>query len=114
MSVSFEDFKKVELKIGRVRAADRVPDSDKLIRLSVNFGEMSSDGAEQDRQVIAGIGKAYSPDALIGQDMLFITNLEPRTIMGLESQGMVLAASDENGPVVLVPERKVDPGSSLK
>jgi len=108
MTVDFEFFQKIELKIGKILEAVRVDGSDKLLRMQVDLGE------EAPRQIIAGIGKAYEPEILIGRELLFIANLEPRTIMGLESQGMVLAASDEQGPIVLSPDREVSPGASLK
>jgi len=108
MTVDFEFFQKIELKIGKILEAIRVEDSEKLLKMQVDLGEGTP------RQIIAGIGKTYEPEALIGRELLFIANLEPRTIMGLESQGMVLAASDEQGPIVLSPDREVNPGASLK
>jgi methionyl-tRNA synthetase len=63
---------------------------------------------------LAGIGKSYEPESLVGRELLFVANLEPRMIMGFESQGMILAASDESGPVVLSPDRELPPGSALK
>jgi methionine--tRNA ligase beta chain len=113
MNIPYSVFEQMELRIGRIAEAARVEGSDKLLKLSVDLGEKSADQPEF-RQIIAGIGKAYEPDALIGRELLFIANLEPRTIMGLESQGMVLAATDDRGPVVMLPERPVPPGAPLK
>ena len=106
--ISIGDFKNVELKVGKVLEAARVEGSDKLLKLSVDIGEGSA------RQIIAGIGKAYTPEALVGKQIVVVANLEPRTLMGLESQGMLLAASDAEGPVLLVPERPVAPGEQIK
>ncbi|MCX6712670.1 MAG: methionine--tRNA ligase subunit beta [Candidatus Vogelbacteria bacterium] len=108
MTISYDEWQKMELKIGQIVAAERVEGSDKLLKMQVDLGE------ETPRQIIAGIGKAYEPETLIGRELLFIANLEPRTIMGLESQGMVLAASDEQGPIILTPDRPVAPGAALK
>lgn len=108
MTVSFGDFEKIELKIGKVSEASRVDGSEKLLKLQVDLGE------ETPRQIIAGIGKVYDPETITGKEFLFIANLESRTIMGLESQGMILAASDDTGPVTLSPDRPVTPGTSLK
>ena len=102
--VKFEQFKEVELKIGKVLEAERVEGSDKLLKLKVDLGE------PEPRQILAGIGKVYSPEEMIGRDIVIVVNLEPRMLMGLESQGMLLAASD-GGPVLLKPDREVPPGS---
>ena len=106
--ITIEDFKKVEIKVGQVMAAERVTGSDKLLKLTVEVGEAMP------RQIIAGIGKTYEPEALLGKQLAVLVNLEPRSIMGLESQGMVLAASGDAGPVILVPERPVPSGAVLK
>ncbi len=102
--IKFEDFQKVELKIAKVLEAGRVEGSDKLLKLKVSLGE-------EERQIIAGIGKSYEPDFLIGKEIAIVANLEPRMLMGLESQGMILAAKGEAGPVVLFPEKEVPPGA---
>jgi methionine--tRNA ligase beta chain len=82
--------------------------SEKLLKLIVSLGE-------EERQILAGIGKSYAPENLIGKNVVVVANLEPRTIMGEESQGMIIAATDENGlPVVMCPERAVLPGAQLK
>ena len=108
--INFDDFKKVELKVVKVLEAERVEGSEKLLKLSVSLGE-------EKRQIIAGIGKAYLPEDLIGKSVVIVANLEPRTLMGLESQGMLLAASDDEaglGPVVLVADRDIPPGSLVR
>lgn len=108
--INFEDFQKVDLRVVRVLEAERVPNSEKLLKLKVDFG-----GEPQEiRQIIAGIGKTYGPESLIGKTIAVVANLEPRTIMGLESQGMVLATRNNNGPVILMPEQEVLPGTQLQ
>ena len=90
--ISIEDFKKVDMVVGEILAAEKILDTDKLLKLSVNLGE------ETYRQIVSGIS-AYFPDCsvLVGKKCMFIANLEPRTIRGIESQGMILAVSDEAG-----------------
>ncbi len=105
--ITYDDFKKAELVVAKVIAAERVPDSEKLIKLILDVG------AEQ-RQIVAGIGKQYEPEQLVGREIVIVANLEPRMLMGLESQGMLLAAHDENGgAVLLAPDREVPVGSQI-
>lgn len=112
--ITYDDFKKVELKVGKVLSAERVEGSDKLLKLQVDLGANPSVSSGQIRQIIAGIGKQYAPEQIVGKQIVIVANLEPRSLMGLESQGMLLAASDENGPIVLMPEREVPSGSEIR
>lgn len=102
--IAFDDFAKVDLRIGQIIEAGRVEKSEKLLKLKVDFGS-------EKRQVLAGIGKAYAPDALIGKTATFVFNLAPRMMMGLESQGMILAVSDANGLSILSPDKDIAPGT---
>ena len=88
--ISIEDFKKVEIRVGEIRSAEPVPGSEKLLRLIVNFGT-------EERQVVSGIAKFF-PDLsqLVGKRCAFATNLQPRTLMGLESQAMILACGGDS------------------
>ena len=104
--ITVDDFKKIELKVAKILEAERVEGSDKLIKMQLSLGE-------EERQVIGGIGKAYEPEQLIGREIIIVANLEPRSLMGLESQGMLLAASDENGIALLAPDKEVLPGSKI-
>jgi methionyl-tRNA synthetase len=105
--IAIGDFAKVELKIGRVLSAERVKKSDKLIKLQVNTGE--------ERQIVAGIGKTYTPEDLIGKKIVVVTNLQPAKLMGVESHGMILAATGSDGiPVLLMPEKDVEEGAKIK
>jgi methionyl-tRNA synthetase len=106
--IEYDDFAKVELRVALVLAAERVPKSDKLLKLSVDAGEPAP------RQILAGIGQHYAPEALVGKRVVIVANLKPRKLMGLESQGMVLAASDESGLFVTTPAGDVKPGSLVK
>jgi len=109
MNISIDDFKKVEIKIGQILSAEKVENADKLLKLSVDFGE------EKPRQIISGISSYFeNPGDLIGKKCAFATNLEPRVIKGLESQGMILAVSGENFFSLLSADSSVVPGSSVK
>lgn len=112
--ISIDDFKKIELKVAKVISAERVEGSDKLIKLMLDLGLEEKTNLPASRQVIAGIGKAYEPETLVGKEIVIVANLEPRFLMGLESQGMVLAANAESGPVLIMPEKEVAPGTELR
>jgi len=105
--IGIEDFAKVELKTGRVLSAERVEKSEKLIRLIVDTGE--------ERQIVAGIGKDYDPEDLIGKKIVVVVNLKPAKLMGVESQGMLLAATDNEGKLsILTLDREVGNGAKVK
>lgn len=105
--ISINEFAKVQLKIGKVKEAERVEGSDKLIKLQVDTGK--------NRQIVAGIGKSYSPENLEGKCVVVVTNLKPAKLMGVESKGMLLAATDSDGTLsILVPETEVKEGADIK
>ena len=107
--ISFDEFKKLDIKIGEVTFAERVPDTDKLIRLVVDIGE------EENRQIISGIAEYTEAGALIGRKFPFIINLQPRVICGLKSNGMILAISSSDGETssFLEPSSSVSAGDSI-
>ena len=109
VQISIEEFQRLALRVGVVVAAEVHPNADRLLVLKVDVG----DGAPP-RQVVAGIKASYQPEALIGKRVVVVTNLKPATLRGVESQGMVLAASDAEGITLLAPERPVAPGSPVK
>ncbi|MBU6141701.1 methionine--tRNA ligase subunit beta [Patescibacteria group bacterium] len=113
MPIPFSDFEKVELRVAKILAAERVEGSSKLLKLSLDAGDKDEAGTSVPRQVLAGIGKVYDPAAIVGREIVIVANLEPRMLMGLESNGMLLAASDDTGPVFLMPERETPPGSAI-
>jgi methionyl-tRNA synthetase len=105
--ISIQDFMKVELKVGKVVSVERVKKSEKLLKLQVDTGEK--------RQIVAGIGKTYAPEDLIGKKIVVVTNLQPAKLMGNESHGMLLAATGPDGvPSILIPEKDVQEGSKIK
>jgi tRNA-binding protein len=104
--INIEDFQKADLRAGKIIDAERVEGSEKLLKLQIDLGE-------EERQILAGIGKFYNPEDLKDKTVIVVANLEPRMMMGLESQGMVLAVKDDNNLSVLVPEREIAPGSKI-
>ncbi len=105
-TISYSDFEKLDLRIGKIESAEMVPDSRKLLKLVVDFGDFK-------RQIISGISKGYAPEALAGKQAVFIVNLEPRTLAGFESQGMILATDVNDLPVLLQPDKEVSNGSPI-
>lgn len=106
--ITFEDFKKIEIRIGKIISAEKIENSSKLLKLKVDFG------LEQ-RQILAGIAKFYEPESLVGKECPFAFNLESKMMGELESQGMILCPSNEDGqPVLMHPEKEVPPGSVVQ
>ncbi len=95
--ISFEDFAKVDITVGKIISAEKIPETDKLLKLSVDLGEAKP------RQIVSGISLSF-PDCavLVGKKCMFIVNLEPRMIRGIESQGMILTVSDQEGKLNLL------------
>ncbi len=104
MNVTFDDFKKIEIRVGKVLICEKIENADRLLKLQVDFGDFK-------RQIISGIAQWYKPSDLEGKFLPFIVNLEPRNFRGEESQGMLMAIEDEDGPVLLEPSRKVKEGT---
>jgi len=104
--ISIDDFRKVELKIATVKAAEPHPNADRLMVLQVDLGD-------ERRQICAGIRNHYSPEDLVGKQIVVVANLETAKLRGMESQGMLLAASDDDRVIVLTPERPVQAGSKV-
>jgi len=114
--VSYEQFKKMDIRIGTIRKVEIVPETDKLLCCQVNFNEVDEEGNKKLRQIVSGI-KEYYPDVevLIGKQVLYIVNLEPRKIKGYESNGMLMAIDGIDGrPVFLIPEVEVNPGAVVR
>ncbi|MDP3992995.1 MAG: tRNA-binding protein [bacterium] len=105
--ITIEDFQKLDIRIGTITQAEKLEDSKKLLKLTVDFGD-------ETRTVLAGIGKTVEdPATLVGQQSPFLTNLEPKELAGVTSQGMMLCASNEDAPVILAPATEVKPGSKI-
>ena len=114
--VTYDDFKKLDLRVAKILEAAMVEGSEKLVKLQVDVGDPSTNSGQGlgQRQLVAGIGTVYTPEMLVGKQIVIVANLEPKKLMGLESNGMLLAASDEMGPVLLMPESEVKPGTLIK
>ena len=104
--IGIEDFLKVDLRIAKVISAEKVEGSEKLLKLTVSLGN-------EERTIVAGIAKYYSPEELVGKKIVIVANLKPRKIFGIESQGMLLAASDGEKLSVIVPDRDIPEGAKL-
>jgi methionyl-tRNA synthetase len=121
--VKYEDFKKMDMRIGTIKEVEPVPETDKLLKCLVDFNEIDEEGNLPDgnavkklRQIVSGIHEYYpDPSVLIGKQVLYIVNLEPRNIKGVESNGMLMAVDGLDGkPVFLVPEVEVNAGSKVR
>lgn len=104
---TFDEFKKIELRIARIKEVADHPNADRLYVITLDVGEKT-------KQVVAGIKSGYPKEDLIGRQVVVVDNLDPVVLRGVESQGMILAASDENGICVVVPEKERKPGSIVK
>lgn len=113
--ISYEDFAKLDIRIGTILSVEIVENADKLLKLSVDLGEKNEAGEAQYRQIISGIREFFEdPQSLVGKQCPFLANLEPRTIRGFESQGMILAASNEGLFALLNPHQPLPAGSKVK
>ena len=117
--ISFEDFKKVEIRIGKIVAVEALPDSNKLLKLQVDFGvaafAQGSGEPREQRQILAGIAKFYTPEQLMGKLCPFAFNLAPKKMGEYESQGMMLCAdSGDGGPILMHPDKEIPLGSLIK
>lgn len=105
--ITFDQFQVVDFRVGKVLEASRVPKSTKLLKLMVNFGAFQ-------RQILAGVGETFEPEALVGKQYMFVVNLAPRKMMGLESHGMMLATGPDSKSLSLVsPDQEVPDGSKV-
>jgi len=104
--INYEDFQKLDIRIATILEAEPVPETTKLLKLKVDLGDES-------RVLVAGIAETYKPEDVIGKQIPILTNLEPRTIKGIESNGMILAVDVENKAILLHPDQKIINGSKV-
>lgn len=105
--VTIEDFKKINIVVGTVESVEEIEGSEKLYKFTINIGT-------ETRQVLGGLKPSYAKEELLGKQVLVLANLEPRMLMGLESQGMLLAASDSDGkPIIISPIKSIPNGSTI-
>ena len=107
MMITFDDFKKLDIKIGTILSAEKIEGADKLLKLEIDLGS-------EKRQLVAGMAHYYSPEALVGKQIPILVNLEPRKFKGVESQGMILAADEGGNCILLHPDKKITPGSVVR
>jgi len=107
-SISFNDFMKIDLRIGVVKSVERIPGSNKLYKIIADLGELG------DRQLVAGIAEYYKPEDLIGKNIVVVANLESKKIFGVVSEGMLLAADDNGVPVLITTVKPVKPGTRVR
>jgi len=107
MTISIQDFSEIDLRVAEIKAVEEHPDADKLLVLKIDAG----DG---EKQLVAGIKNHYSAEELIGRKIIVVNNLAPAVLRGVESQGMLLAAKDDDKVVLLTPEKDVKPGSRVQ
>jgi len=106
--ITIDDFLKLDIRIGTVTSAEKIPEGNKLLKLQIDLGD-------ETRQIMAGIAQSYpNPEELIGKQIPIIVNLEPRMLRGYESQGMMVATGDENTTALLHPSKAVPNGSKLR
>jgi len=105
--INFDDFTKLDIRIAEIKTAEKHPNADKLLVLGVDLGD-------EQRTVVSGIAEFFSPEDIIGKKVTMLTNLEPRKIRGIQSQGMILMAEDENGLSFLEPNAAIANGSEVR
>ena len=113
--ISYDDFAKLDIRIGEIKTVEIVEGADKLLKLTVDVGEVAEDGTPHYLQIVSGIRTYFEdPQTLVGRKCPFLVNLEPRVIRGFESQGMILAASTDEGFALLHPHSDLPPGAKVK
>jgi len=105
--ISIEEFGKIELRVATIKAVEPHPNADRLFVLKIDLGT-------EERQLVAGIRAHYAPEELVGKQIVVVANLQPATLRGVESQGMLLAASDGEKVIVLSPEKPIAPGAQVR
>ncbi|MDO8620689.1 MAG: methionine--tRNA ligase subunit beta [Candidatus Levybacteria bacterium] len=106
MNITFDEFKKLDIRVGKILSAEKIEGTDKLLKLEVDFSDFR-------RQIVSGIAQFYKPEDLVGKLSPFILNLEPRVMRGVESQGMLMAVDVDGKAVLLKPLKKVPAGSAI-
>jgi methionyl-tRNA synthetase len=114
-NITYEEFKKLDIRVGTIKEVKEVPETDKLLCFQLDFGEVDEGGNKKLRQIVSGL-REYYPDyeKLVGRQLLYIINLEPRKIKGFESNGMLLAVDGQEGrPIFLIPETEAPLGARV-
>ena len=104
--ITYDEFSKLDLRVAEIKEAKEIEGADKLLQLAIDIGE--------EKQIVAGIKTAYTIEELVGKQIIIINNLEPAKIRGIESNGMLLAATDNGEPILLTIDKPVKNGSKIK
>ncbi len=105
--INLDYFKKLDIRVAEIIEAERVPETEKLLKLTINIGD-------EQRIIVSGVGNEYQTEQLVGKQIIILANLEPKTFRGIESKGMLLAAVNQNGNVsLLMPDKKIVPGDKI-
>lgn len=105
--ISLTDFQKIDLRIAKILEAEKIENTEKLLKLTIDLGE-------EKRTIVSGIGEFYQPQELVNKEIVVVANLEPKIIKGIESQGMLLAAVDSQGKIsLLIPDTFIEPGTKI-
>lgn len=107
-TVSFSDFQKLDLRVGEIKSVEEIPGLDKILKLRVDLGELG------ERNLLAGLREFFTPEELVGLQIVVVANLERKEIRGEISEGMLLAADDDDRPVLVRPCEKVEPGTKVR
>jgi len=107
MEITYEDFKRLDIRVGVVKRVERIKGADRLLKLNVDMGD-------EVRTIVAGIGECYQPDDLIGREVIVIANMRPTKFFGVVSEGMLLAVDDDGTPIIISPERRAGAGKRVK
>ncbi len=114
-TITYDDFAKLDIRIGEVLSVELIEGADKLLKCMVNVGDVDEEGNMIPRQILSGIREYFEdPQVLVGKKFPYIVNLAPRTIRGFESQGMILAASHESVLALLAPTNEIPPGTRIQ
>lgn len=105
--ITIEEFKKIDLRVAEILDAQKIEGTEKLLKLKINLGD-------EERIIVAGIGRKYFPEELIGKKIIIVANLEPKEIFGIQSFGMLLAVTENEEPILIVPEKEVSAGVKVK
>jgi len=113
-NISFNEFQKLDIRIGTILEAEKVEGTDKLLKLKIDLSPSTSSGQPELRVLIAGIAEDYKPEEIIGKQIPILINLEPKTIKGIESKGMILAVDIDDKATLLYPEKNIPNGSKVR
>jgi len=111
--IQYDDFVKLDIRIGTILSAELVPETDKLIKCTVDVGDIDENGEKTTRTIVSGLAESINPEYLVGKQCPYVCNLAPRNIRGIVSEGMILAMRGNDGFVLLHPNAEIKPGTQI-